>query len=466
MQALLFAGVVSFVLSLILTPVMRNAARRWGLVDHPDHGRKLHKDPVARIGGAAILASYVLAFGALQAWSPGTVHFALIWRIAPAVLVVFAIGLIDDIWNIRPWQKFAGQTLAAVLAYWGGVHILFGGKEVPGWVGFLATVFWLVLCTNAVNLIDGMDGLAAGVGLFATTTTLIAALLQNNYDLALLVAPLAGCLLGFLRYNFNPATVFLGDCGSLTIGFFLGCCSVIWSEKSATILGMTAPLLALSVPLLDTGLAVTRRFLRGKPIFGADRAHIHHRLLDRGLTPRRVALLIYGACAIGAALSLLMMNRRFEGLAIVVFCVAAWVGIQQLGYVEFMVAGRILREGAFTRLLNSQVELRALEMRIAAAASPAEFWEVVRRSAGTFGFEAVEMVLAGETFQSGDGDGMGGMGWMVRVPLSEFEYVELNRVREHGDAASFADTLLRTLPPRMSEVRVRTGTGREACPTL
>src|SRR5947208_10567281 len=160
------------------------------------------------------------------------------------------------------------------------------GFAAHGWWSFPITVGWLVVCSNAFNLIDGMDGLATGVGLFAAFTTLAAALLQNNALLALATAPLVGALLAFLRYNFNPASIFLGDCGSLTIGFLLGCFAAVWSQKSATLLGMTAPVMALSVPLLDTGIAVVRRFLRRQPIFSADRNHLHHRLLDRGFSSR------------------------------------------------------------------------------------------------------------------------------------------------------------------------------------
>ena len=175
---------------------------------------------------------------------------------------------------------------------------------LPGWLGLAVTALWLVGCSNAFNLIDGVDGLAVGAGLFATVTILLGALLNGNVRLALATMPLAGALAGFLRYNFNPASVFLGDSGSLTVGFLLGCYGVLWSQKSATMLGMTAPLMALAVPLIDTGVAVARRFLRGQPIFSADARHIHHRLLARGLTPRKVALLLYGACGVAAGLSL------------------------------------------------------------------------------------------------------------------------------------------------------------------
>ena len=154
-------------------------------------------------------------------------------------MIIFAVGLWDDIWPVRPWQKLTGQVVAAIAAYMAGISVSgFGGYALPPYLTLPATVFWLVLCANAINLIDGIDGLAAGVGFFATATTLLAALLINNVDLALAIAPLLGALLGFLRYNFNPATIFLGDCGSLFVGFLLGCCSIIWSQKSATMLGI------------------------------------------------------------------------------------------------------------------------------------------------------------------------------------------------------------------------------------
>src|SRR5262249_46286320 len=153
--------------------------------------------------------------------------------------------------------------------------------------------------------------------------------------LAAATIPLVGALLGFLRYNFNPATVFLGNSGSLLIGFLLGSYGILWSQKSATILGMTAPLMALAIPLLDTLLSLVRRFLRRQPLFVGDRGQIHHRLLDRGLTPRRVALIFYALCGIAAVFSLTVATNQFEGLVLVVFCGAAWIGIQHLGYVEF-----------------------------------------------------------------------------------------------------------------------------------
>ena len=308
MYSLALLAVSSFLLALFLTPAVRNLARRWRLVDEPDGVRRVHANPIPRLGGVAILVAYVTAFGILFAAEMATGHivqgaFPMVARLVPAVAVVFLVGLLDDLRGLSPLQKFIGQLAAAVLAIWGGVLVTgFTGFDLPVWAGVPLTVLWLVGCANAFNLIDGVDGLAAGVGLFATVTMVLAALIGDNVALALATIPLAGALLGFLRFNFNPATIFLGDCGSLTIGFLLGCYGVLWSQKSATMLGMTAPLMALAVPLLDTALSMARRFLRGRPICEA----------DLGLGDLRHGLdLLLGGDRFGARLVGLGLGLRF-----------------------------------------------------------------------------------------------------------------------------------------------------------
>ncbi len=354
MYSLLLLAFSSFVLALLLTPLIRNLFRRWGLVDRPDGGRHLHAYPIPRIGGIPIVAAYLGAFALLLALplAAGGIlikSLPLVSKILPAAALVFALGLVDDLRGLKPWQKFLWQGLAAGVAYWGGVHVTgVAGLTMSHWLSLPLTLLWLVGCSNAFNLIDGVDGLAAGAGLFTTVTILLGALLHNNVPLAMATVPLAGALLGFLRFNFNPASIFLGDSGSLTVGFLLGCFAVLWAEKSTTMLGMTAPLMALAVPLLDTAIAIARRFLRQQPISRADSMHIHHRLLARGFTPRRVALLLYAACGLAATMSLLasVSQNQFKGAIIVIFCAAAWIGVQHLGYVEFGVAGRMVLPAA------------------------------------------------------------------------------------------------------------------------
>ncbi len=250
MYSLLFIVATSFILSFLLTPMCRNLARRCGALDYPDSDRKIHPTAIPRIGGIPIVLASFASVGLVVLVQFKASHLiisnlTLAFRLLPAAVLMFLTGLLDDLWGLRPWQKLAGQFIAISTAIAGGVQIgSIAGYHLTPWLGIPITLLWLVGCTNALNLIDGVDGLAAGVALFATATTLIAALLQHNVSLALATAPLVGATLGFLRYNFNPASIFLGDSGSLLLGFLLGSYGVVWSQKSATILGMTAPLIA------------------------------------------------------------------------------------------------------------------------------------------------------------------------------------------------------------------------------
>lgn len=463
MYSLLFLGIVSSILSLVLTPLIRDIFLSIGVVDSPDCSRKLHDHAIPRVGGIAIALAYTLAFGFLflTRLQAGTIiwgSFPLIWKLFPAAAVILVTGLLDDLVRLRPWQKLAGQIVAASIAFLAGIqiHALGGENFFHIWWSFPVTITWLVACSNALNLIDGVDGLAAGVGFVATTTTLLAAAMQHNVELMLATVPLAGCLLAFLRYNFNPATIFLGDSGSLLIGFLLGCYGVLWSHKSATMLGMTAPLIALSIPLLDTSLTIVRRFLRRQPIFGADRGHIHHRLLDRGLTPRRVALLLYGMCALAAMFSLSLASHYFEFPAILIFCVAAWIGIQRLGFVEFDTAGKMILQGSFRKLLNSYIWLRKFESRLERANTPDECWTILKSTFREFGFYQIQMQLAGNSYAATIGavdKPESFRAWRVEIPVSHNDYVRLTREFESNTndnaVALFADIVSQTLESKL-----------------
>jgi UDP-GlcNAc:undecaprenyl-phosphate GlcNAc-1-phosphate transferase len=415
---------LGFVISLLLTPLCRDASTRFGLVDRPDHNRKIHRHPVPRVGGVPIFLSIGICVGALallRQYLPA-MQLGQVVRLMPSVAVVFFTGLLDDIRELKPWQKLPGQILAAAFACSAGVKIesLAGHSIASAWWCAPLTVVWLVGCTNAFNLIDGVDGLAAGIGLFATLTTMISALLGANLALALATAPLAGALLGFLRYNFNPATIFLGDCGSLSIGFLLGCYGVIWSQKSATLLGMTAPLIALCIPILEAGLSVVRRLLRGQPIFGADRRHMHHRLLDLGLSTRRVVLLMYGVAGIAAGCSLLVTvsDGRFGGPVVLLFCLGAWIGVQHLGYGEFEVARHVLFGGVVQRVINAQVSLKQLDAGLAAAKTTDEQWKILTETSQKMGFNGLGLDLDGRNWRECHGSVPGSECWQMRIPLN------------------------------------------------
>jgi len=429
-HSLLWLGVRAFVVSLILTPICRDIFRSYGVVDQPGEARKVHRYPIPRVGGLAIGVSYLLAYLLVrpEEGSPLAQQLSLVWKLLPGAALAFGIGLLDDFFDLRPWIKFVGQIGAAGLACVGGVRILtIAGTSADAWWNIPLTIFWLLICMNAFNLVDGLDGLAAGVSLFATLTVFAAAMMQHNMVLAVATFPLAGALLAFLCYNFNPATIFLGDSGSLLLGFLLGCYAAIWSNKSATLIGMTAPLMALSIPLLDVALAIVRRFLRRQPIFTADRGHIHHRLLDRGFTPRRVVLVLYGLCGLAAAFSLVQgMLHSFAGALLILFGVFVLLGIQYLGYAEFDLAGRLLFSGDFQRSVDAQMHLRDFRKALSAATTPVSCWEAIRVAAERCGFQQVRLSLAGEVFEYSSTQAAE-PSWSVRVPLTNGDYANLVR---------------------------------------
>jgi len=477
MYSVLLTTVAGFAVCLLLTPAVRAFARRRGIVDQPDGVRKLHRLAVPRIGGIAIVVSYVTSYLLLLLsplrggdWLRG--ELATVCLLMPAVGVAFFTGLLDDLRSMRPGVKIAGQLAAASLAYWAGVRIAsVAGVTIPEWGSLPLTLLWLVGCANAFNLIDGVDGLATGVGLLTTLTVFGAALLQQNTPLALATAPLAGCLLGFLRYNFNPASIFLGDSGSLSIGFLLGCYGVIWSQKSATILGMSAPLMALSIPLLDTALAILRRFLRGRPIFGADRGHVHHRLLDRGLTPRRVALLLYGACGLAAAFSLIttVVYPPYAGVVLIAFLGTAWLGVHKLGYAEFSIARQALLGGGLQNIVNSQISLQKLGQAIAVADDPTGCWKALRKGCEDLGISHIGMQLAGRSFHSKAMGGPVRASWYAVVPLSDGDHVVLGSSARCEGGSSVLGPLIElvqtSLRNRLAEMSLAEATGGPTDPT-
>ncbi len=399
MFALFFLGVIACALSLLLTPVVRQIFFTLGIVDHPDGERKLHARAVPRAGGLPIAISYAgsiaIAMVVLPQGSHLAVHHApiFVWLFAAAALILFT-GLVDDAIGLKPLPKLALQLAAAAIACYGGVRIVtLAGQPISPWLGVPLTLFWVVACTNALNLIDGLDGLATGVGIFATLTALTAACLGDNMGLALAMAPLAGALLGFLRYNFNPASVFLGDSGSLTVGFLLGCFAVIWCQKAATLLGMAAPIISLLIPLMDVSMSVARRFLSNRPIFAADGRHMHHRLLARGLSPRAVALVLYTACGAAAVLSLLdsVLSRQLGGVVVVLAVVLAGAGIRFLAYDEFDIARRIALNHNFRGAVGEQLCLRRFERAIAQALTLEECWPPIRDLCYDLNFQTVHL---------------------------------------------------------------------------
>lgn len=297
------ALLISFVASLVLTPSVRQWATNRGVVDEPG-GRRVHRKVTPRLGGVSVILSFFLPLALFALLETGAMQGfmgqpLLVIGLVLGSLVVGVVGAIDDVRGLGPWPKLAAQAVAATIAYAFGyridvVNVPLLGDLTMGVCGPLVTILWFLAITNAINLIDGLDGLAAGIALFAALCNFVIADMNGSMVVMLLSGSLVGSLLGFLRYNFNPATIFLGDAGSMFLGFALAATSVAGATtKSSTAIAILAPIIALGIPIIDTLLAMVRRTLARQSIFAADRGHIHHRLLDLGMTHRRVVLVLY-----------------------------------------------------------------------------------------------------------------------------------------------------------------------------
>lgn len=316
-----------------LTPEIRTRAMRLGLVDKPGEERRIHKVAVPRLGGVAIYISIMVALVIMMAICGRFPRQGGLLGIAAGGTLIFVMGLLDDLESIPAKVKLAIQMLAAFAAYSLGVRInariplpfnfdlgfihINGGIDV-GQFAFPLTILWLVAIPNAVNLIDGMDGLAAGVSLISAITIWSIAMSPDLHQpyAAWIAAVLAGALLGFLRWNFNPARIFLGDSGAYLAGFMLGAVAITGVMKTATVVTVLLPMLILFFPLLDTSWAIVRRLARGQSIFAPDADHIHHRLLRTGLSQKRVAYLIYALCAILGLAASWMVGQQYYYLSV------------------------------------------------------------------------------------------------------------------------------------------------------
>jgi UDP-GlcNAc:undecaprenyl-phosphate GlcNAc-1-phosphate transferase len=448
---LAWASAKAFLIAVIGTPIIRDVFRSYNVVDRPGR-RKVHRYPIPRVGGMAIALAYgisLISLGNISGSLPD--YRSPAWTLIAGAGVVFLVGLLDDFFDLKPVFKIVGVVIAAFIVFWNGIRIdTLVGVEMPLWLSFVVTVGWLLLTTNALNLIDGLDGLCAGMGLLATLTLFGAAVIYGNYPLAHATLPLAGALVGFLCYNFNPATVFLGDSGAMLIGFLLGCYGMFWTQKAATLLSVTVPLLALSIPILDVSLSVLRRFLMNRPIFSADKGHIHHKLLDLGLSPKRAVLLLYLASVLPAGLALVLSApnlRRYQAYAVIAFCIAVWIGVRRLRYVEFDMAGNLLFGGEFHKAIDARLRLRTLVVALDHTAGEDEWWARIIDLARELNWVRVrlegdhsarEQVLSEEVAPV----------WSFRVPLSESESLYAEGYVETGnsklDLMEFASVLART----------------------
>lgn len=353
MQTYAASFAVAAVAGAALTPVARWVSFKWGAVSVPG-GRHIHGQAIARLGGLGIYAAFLLtAVGLVLVGAKAPLLDANQLQLGIGLLVggtvIFGVGLYDDLKPIRALYKLFGQVVAAAVAWHFGFRV--DAIDLPmmepfqtGVLSLPITIVWIVGIINAINLIDGLDGLAAGVVFFAAVTNFVVAWMMGTTLVALVMAVLAGAVLGFLFFNFNPARIFMGDSGSYFLGFVLAVCSIAGPlQKASAAVSIAVPLVALGVPIIDTLLAIVRRFLEKRPLFSPDRGHVHHRLLDMGITHRRAVLIIYGVTVLLCISAIAMaFGRQWQvGAAILGVSGVLFGFIRFVGYFEYlMVVGR------------------------------------------------------------------------------------------------------------------------------
>lgn len=341
MTTILLAFIVAFLVAVVATRIVIELAWRWGIVDKPDGYRKVHKRLTPQLGGLAIYVAFSAPVLLLFLF-PGssTVSGVLLERFPKVVgllvcaAMVLALGTIDDIYDLRPRWKLLWQIVIACIVYYFGFRIEGIGNplgEGSIWLGnlsFPVTVFWFVACMNAVNLLDGIDGLAAGASVFVGLTLFLVSLLFSNVLGMFLMACLSGAALGFLVFNFPPARIFLGDSGSLLLGYLIAALSLMGATlKASTAVALFIPVVALGLPIFDTAMAIVRRWYRGLPLSSPDQDHIHHALVSMGYSPRRAVLILYGSCVVLGGAALLMTIGRSEVTIFVIGSLALMVFI-------------------------------------------------------------------------------------------------------------------------------------------
>jgi len=376
----LIAFAATFVATLALTPLVRGMCRRLGMVDMPDP-RRINKTPVPRGGGLAVVIGVIVPYVLLHVVTGRPIIQGMRASGATALIVlsvaIALVGLADDRKSMPPKLKLACQVAVAFLAWWwAGLGFRSLWPALPAWIDCGLTVCWIVGAINAFNLIDGLDGLAAGLAFIATLGMAGAMMFSHNSQAALFHIAFAGGLLGFLRYNYNPASVFLGDCGSMFIGFVIGTLPLATQAQDSFLVSVGVPLLAMGVPIFDTSLAITRRLLRrllvgmgtregqSHELMTADSDHLHHRILrSTGLNQRKTAWILYFAAAFAVAVGLVAMSlqSRAAGLWLAAFAVAAFV-IFRDSTIELFDAGQLLNKFAHTRDHRSRKRLAVLSV--------------------------------------------------------------------------------------------------------
>ncbi len=375
-----YALLIAFVLAYLSTPLAGLFARKIGALDRPGI-RKIHSKPIPRLGGLAIAGSFYAALGLVWWWDSthgrllATAEGLRTLRLVLCGLPIVLLGLVDDLKSLRPLPKLLVEVGVAVGAIYIGfgansvVLPVFGSTVMGGW-GTALLVLWIVGVTNAVNLMDGLDGLAAGIGALVSLAVCAMAAISENFDTALAAGLLSGACLGFLRHNWHPAKIFMGDTGSLFIGFLLAVLSVEGTQKRTVAAALTLPILILGVPVIDTLASIFRRTLMGRSPMSPDRGHLHHLLLRSGLNQRKVAFVLYGITVmLGIVAAILTFGSRMAAnVALLVMLAVSALAYRQFGYtLKRFVTSRV----------NWRNEAADAMGRLEAARTDSETWAVL-----------------------------------------------------------------------------------------
>jgi UDP-GlcNAc:undecaprenyl-phosphate GlcNAc-1-phosphate transferase len=386
------------VLSVVTTAFILKTQQNIG-IDVPDSRRKTHEKPVSRLGGAAIFVA--LLFGLAIALQTRGIEWIRWWPLLICNGLVFAIGFLDDLKPLGARTKLIGQIGAATILFALGVSIdilsnPFGSGSISlGWLSLPLTVFWLVSIPNIVNLIDGMDGLATGFGMFISLTLAMVGHLSGQPDVVYVSLIMAGALGGFLVFNFPPAKIFLGDGGAYLIGFFIASVALLTSNKGSILAALLVMMVALGVPILDTLFAILRRAVRGVPIFKADAEHIHHRLIVLGYTKGQALMMMYAVCVVLSLVGISILLTKGLALPVVgaVLFLLAMAAARYLGYVRTWKGFRLQMKESMARRKDQEyvnAHARVMELEIEKCASPAEFIPILRQGLSRLGLHLDE----------------------------------------------------------------------------
>ena len=432
----MFSMVLTFFCALIsgcvLTPVARMVARKIGAVDRPDGKRKLQTAPVPLLGGVAVYVAFLVGLFVADMVTTtnggGDANSSFPWVLALAAGFVCLIGCIDDSLDLRPRFKLLLQCVSTLPIILAGYYVeritLFGFPMELGWIGIPLTMLWIVACVNALNLLDGMDGLASTVGVSSAVMIALIALGNDNISGAIVASALVGSLVAFLIYNLPPASIYLGDSGSMVIGLVIGVLAIQGTQKTTATLSIAVPALVMTIPMLDTVLAIVRRWLTGRRFDVADRGHLHHRLLDQGLSKWQALRIIGVLCLSTGAAAATAVYLRSEviawiaGITVVALAVRhQYIGHHELSLVKLSVAALLTRLGS--RLIdgkNSNLRIRTADL----AAIPFDkCWQMLKEEAVAQEASSLTIVIGSHeppsrtfSWQQSDNDEPRSSGWL------------------------------------------------------